>query len=672
MASQSFTFEGLSSMGDMLVQWYGAAKSEAEAMAQAANSAAQSSGGAAIQWDQVADKAASLVDHIQDTIHGLKYSEFNLQLPIDRLATATEDYGTMLEAAQTGDEEDVKAFTSFINTYLESAKAEFASGQQFVDIFDKVMSDLAELETGTQTMSEQAQIAASTQQIANASMEIQADLTSINATFEQIATWIEGKVEGLEQMSVIMEIDWSGLDGDALAVMDMMSKVVDEHGWNSDVTMTFVSEMADNFTGDFEDNMELLNYISTGSGWESDATLMFLADSQNFDTEDIDKVFEAMNLVRDQSGGWETPATVAFLSNESAFSLLTLEDKMAAFGFVGSDAGWESSATTALVANLSNQGLPWSAIQDTLTGYGVMDDTIEKTILGAYYSSTPDFNSWEKLSSALTLAGLDDVTMKTIQGNYTGNMPMADLHQLLSAAGVSDNVIATINEQVQASVSGQVDTDLEPGMDGLNNKMAENNLSTAWLSHIHSYLGLIYDRLVWLKPIYDYQALIYNSRVLSNNRGYAYGGVASGPESGWQATLHGTEVVISPKASYDNVSVLGGMDFTSLTATIQDSIFDVFHNLPEFTVEIPQVPEAAYASVRNDRKSNDNKEEIELLKQIVANQQQQIQELKNIVMAVVDQGENQPDVYVKPGEEFYRANYEWGKKRDRNKVTRRY
>jgi hypothetical protein len=33
-------------------------------------------------------------------------------------------------------------------------------------------------------------------------------------------------------------------------------------------------------------------------------------------------------------------------------------------------------------------------------------------------------------------------------------------------------------------------------------------------------------------------------------RGYAYGGISSGPESGYAAKLHGTELVVSPKSSY--------------------------------------------------------------------------------------------------------------------------
>ena len=63
------------------------------------------------------------------------------------------------------------------------------------------------------------------------------------------------------------------------------------------------------------------------------------------------------------------------------------------------------------------------------------------------------------------------------------------------------------------------------------------------------------------KALYDIAAEMMGSPEYMANikavRGFATGGIASGPESGYSATLHGTELIVSPRASYP-ASVRGG------------------------------------------------------------------------------------------------------------------
>lgn len=60
-----------------------------------------------------------------------------------------------------------------------------------------------------------------------------------------------------------------------------------------------------------------------------------------------------------------------------------------------------------------------------------------------------------------------------------------------------------------------------------------------------------------IKGAYETTADYYTRLNLARPQGFADGGIASGPESGYQATLHGTELIVSPKASY-SATVKGG------------------------------------------------------------------------------------------------------------------
>jgi hypothetical protein len=58
---------------------------------------------------------------------------------------------------------------------------------------------------------------------------------------------------------------------------------------------------------------------------------------------------------------------------------------------------------------------------------------------------------------------------------------------------------------------------------------------------------------------------------------YAEGGIASGPESGYSATLHGTELVISPKKSY-SATVKSGLNSEEIVSAIEKLREDIGHH----------------------------------------------------------------------------------------------
>jgi hypothetical protein len=62
----------------------------------------------------------------------------------------------------------------------------------------------------------------------------------------------------------------------------------------------------------------------------------------------------------------------------------------------------------------------------------------------------------------------------------------------------------------------------------------------------------------------DYATRVEYQRALS---GFAYGGISAGPESGYEATLHGTELIVSPKKGY-SATVING-DSAELVAELK-------------------------------------------------------------------------------------------------------
>jgi hypothetical protein len=88
-----------------------------------------------------------MIKKIRDKIQELTYSSFNLALPNVKVATAGDDYATLLAAAQTGDKDAIERYMAFINTYLQSAQDAYKSSAKYQEIYNQVMEDLKNLDT---------------------------------------------------------------------------------------------------------------------------------------------------------------------------------------------------------------------------------------------------------------------------------------------------------------------------------------------------------------------------------------------------------------------------------------------------------------------------------------------------------------------------------------------
>jgi len=87
----------------------------------------------------------AIVTSITDKIRQLRYSEYNLQLPVQKAEIATEDYATLLQAARSGDAADINKYIGFIDTYLRQSMDAYKSNEQYQEIWEQVNDDLESL-----------------------------------------------------------------------------------------------------------------------------------------------------------------------------------------------------------------------------------------------------------------------------------------------------------------------------------------------------------------------------------------------------------------------------------------------------------------------------------------------------------------------------------------------
>jgi glycerophosphoryl diester phosphodiesterase len=444
----------------------------------------------------------------------------------EKRAEAEEDYAKLKEKAYSGSatQEDVEKFMGFASTYLEQSQADLKSSGAYQAIYGSVIADMDGLsgKTFTTTSGGGGGVGGYSGSSAwlGAILGGGPSLEAINKQFEEMAQWIEAQTAAVNQdKEMILNIDWSGLEGDAGTVIQMLSDVVAKHGWDSEVSILFVSEMAKNFTGKIEDYAEMLGFLVTEQGWESQAVITFISD---------------MNW-------WEG---------------VTVEEQMAALNFIGTEAGWESEATLSFVAKLKDSGMDWDYLRENLKSYGVTDETV----------------------------------LKAIEGMYSGNMTLADAKMMLEKSGIPESSKILVEAMVQT----QVQTWMDPVFYEFasTTKLMDATLADLGATMRQSLMGqyseysLADGFLLLYTPLAAIQA---NTAALNAGLGYAsyaMGGIASGPESGYTATLHGTELVVSPKASYPATVIGGGESDPEIKELLKELVAAVRENKGDVSIDL--------------------------------------------------------------------------------------
>ena len=105
----------------------------------------QSEQAAAQAWLNVAEKVETLSDSVSSTIRSITLGPLNVALGGDKTAFAGQEYATLLEAAQTGDEQAINEYLAFSSQYLQVAQDTFKSSEKYRNIYEQVMKDMEEL-----------------------------------------------------------------------------------------------------------------------------------------------------------------------------------------------------------------------------------------------------------------------------------------------------------------------------------------------------------------------------------------------------------------------------------------------------------------------------------------------------------------------------------------------
>lgn len=92
----------------------------------------------------------SIIDAVVNKIQDLKYSQFNLALPAQKMPQAAEDYQALLDAAKTGDSGAVNKYLGFVDTYLQTAQDRYKSSAEYQAIYRQVMEDLEGVKASAQ------------------------------------------------------------------------------------------------------------------------------------------------------------------------------------------------------------------------------------------------------------------------------------------------------------------------------------------------------------------------------------------------------------------------------------------------------------------------------------------------------------------------------------------
>ena len=290
------TGDSLLLMSETLVKWYDAAVQEAEEEARL--------------HEQVADRLASLISQIDDTIRNIKYSDLNVGLPHEVAAEAQQDWDTLLAAARTGGIAEVQELLSFAPTYLQQQQNDLKSSQDYQDVYATVMANLAEIKGRAEAGGYDAAILAELQ-----SGQIHADLSAINAQFAEMENWILSALRDIDLGHILLEIDWGDYSGTAAEALQSLLALVEEYGWENTVTLDFIADMAAWAAQDIENAIWLMDQIADKSGgWDSLATITFIAAAaaEIASVTDAEKMLE---YIYRNSGGWLSEATLTFLAS---------------------------------------------------------------------------------------------------------------------------------------------------------------------------------------------------------------------------------------------------------------------------------------------------------------------------------------------------------------------
>ena len=305
---------------DWLDLWYDASMSAADAANQVAE-----------DMTDAASAMEDLTDTIQQTIMDITSSSLNVALPTAQLAEMALDYDTLKSAAMaTGaTTEDANAFLNYTKTYLQAGQDVYKSSTEYTDLYDQVLADISGLPADF--------VSTGGSDGTGGGSTVTPYTGPSAADFALLAQQLLDATTGTAN-DLYLRIDWGAYEGTSAEVISMLASIVDEYGWNSTVTITWVADMAAWASKDAEDALTLLNYlIENDDTYNGRAFITFMA---NLDTTALGVSTAELLFAALLGEKYTATAYIDFIANlytdESGTFLTSINDWLEDYGIVDS------------------------------------------------------------------------------------------------------------------------------------------------------------------------------------------------------------------------------------------------------------------------------------------------------------------------------------------------
>ena len=245
--------------------------------------------------------------------------------------------------------------------------------------------------------------------------------------------------------------------------------------------------------------------------------------------------------------GWDNIYTMKFVSDMADWAVANgdLDAYMKGLGFIVDATGWTSTATISYLLALVAGGASYNNVADWLATLGLDSGSVADIILNMNIlaGNTTGLDTWQKVEAWVDSLGITDI-------NVTSHITATVIFDMVTNTGTMspDQLTEFINALIVSAYFGDGSAMKVVALLG---QMWGYNTSAAFSTMWGGALGWDPSSIGMLQALFT-----------ANVPGYDQGGVATGPLSGYPATLHGTEAVI-PMADGVNIPVKwmnGGME----------------------------------------------------------------------------------------------------------------
>ncbi|MCP4108570.1 MAG: hypothetical protein GY749_23985, partial [Desulfobacteraceae bacterium] len=353
------TLDGLNQMSTLISEWYNASVSETEAAwrnSQQQENTAEKFTEAGQTIEKASQGINQLVQTLDSTVKGVKYSKYNVFGSSEKYEEAEKDYTVLKEKASSGSQDDMKEYFSFINTYLEQAQSKYNSSDQYQEIYRQTLADIESMRGRAQSLGSETTVSGSVSSYSPPSEPAVSELTGgpdlsgINTTFQDFNSWISSALTKIQARKMTLDVNFEGLDTTSATAVELLNEAVENVGWGQTATSTMKfdsdTQPAISKLSPFEQALKDLEFIPDGTKWGAEATLKFIESAEIPAYTNFEQYMADLSLISDKAGGYDSTATLKFMEKAEIPAYTNFEQYMADLSLISDKAGgYDSTAT---------------------------------------------------------------------------------------------------------------------------------------------------------------------------------------------------------------------------------------------------------------------------------------------------------------------------------------